>query len=86
MEIEGLDYCLHHVPDELLEEAEAIVGFRRCRSRFGCRQYAVAGTDPPVCKNHGANRGSVLYKRAMMRRAEQRYALLYAKFLAGRRT
>jgi hypothetical protein len=83
-EIEGLDFCLHHVPGELLEEAEALVGFRRCRHKSGCRQFAVAGSDPVRCKNHGCNRGSVGYKRAIMRRAEVRYALRYARFLAQR--
>lgn len=67
-EIEGLEFCLHHVPDELLDEAEDITGYRRCRERFGqpdaCRFFAVEGTDPPQCKNHGANNGSVLGKRA----------------------
>lgn len=61
-EILGLEYCLHHVPDEDLEEAESITGWKRCRNRFGqpdaCRQYAVNDTNPPLCKNHGANAGS----------------------------
>src|SRR5579859_1949768 len=30
-EIEGLGYCLHHVPAEDLEEAEQITGLHRCR-------------------------------------------------------
>lgn len=67
-EIEGLEFCLHHVPDDLLDEAEEITGFRRCRRQFGepgaCRFFAVKGSDPPRCKNHGANAGSVLGKRA----------------------
>jgi hypothetical protein len=62
MEIEGLEYCLHHVPDDLLDEAEMITGMRRCRQRFGepdaCRQFAVDATSPPLCKNHGAQIGS----------------------------
>lgn len=62
VEVEGLEYCLHHMPDELLEEAEALTGFRRCRHGSGtpepCRYYAVRGTDPPACKNHGGNEGS----------------------------
>jgi hypothetical protein len=61
-EIFGLEYCLHHIPDELLDEAEEITGFRRCRHGFGesgaCTFYALEGTDPPRCKNHGANTGS----------------------------
>jgi hypothetical protein len=84
-EIDGLDYCLQHMPDELLEEAETITDFYRCHHESGCRSYAVAGTVPPRCKCHGANRGSVMWKQAMMRLAERRYALTYAKFLAGRR-
>jgi len=61
-EIDGLGYCFNHMPDGLLDEAEAITGARRCRKRFGdpdaCHQFAVKGTDPPACKNHGANIGS----------------------------
>jgi hypothetical protein len=70
-EIEGLEYCLHHLPDDLLEEGEQITGFRRCRERFGqpdaCRYFAVEGTEPPACKNHGANAGSVTSREAGLR-------------------
>lgn len=73
-EIEGLEYCLHHVPDDLLDEAEDITGIRRCRHEFGdpgaCRYYAKAGTVPPMCKVHGANRGSYQAKTAAGRVAE----------------
>lgn len=67
-EIEGMDFCLHHVPDEALDEAEEITGVRRCRFGFGepaaCRFFAVKGTDPPRCKTHGAQVGSVQSKHA----------------------
>jgi hypothetical protein len=60
-EIDGLEYCVFHVPDELLEEAEEIAGVRRCRHNFGqencCRRQAVQGGD--VCNQHGANAGSL---------------------------
>lgn len=73
-EILGLEYCLHHVPDEDLEEAEGITGWKRCRYRFGqpdaCRQYAVQGTEPPQCKNHGANAGSLTSQNAARREIE----------------
>jgi hypothetical protein len=68
-EVATIGYCLHHVPDELLELAEAIMGFKRCRK---CRFYAVAGTDPPRCKIHGANIGSVQWRWAKMRVLESR--------------
>ncbi len=64
--IEGLDYCLHHVPDADLELAEAIIGFRRCR-HLGCLMYAVACSSPPRCKAHGCNQGSAMYVRAQLR-------------------
>lgn len=71
VEVDGLEYCLHHMPGELLEEAEALTGFRRCRHDFGtpdaCRFYAVRGTDPPACKNHGANEGSNQMRGAALR-------------------
>jgi len=69
-EIDGLEFCLQHVPDDLLEEAEDVSGHQRCRRHFGqddaCRQVAVKGTSPPACKNHGANLGSVKSKQASM--------------------
>jgi hypothetical protein len=70
-EIDGLGYCFSHMPDDLLDEAEDITGARRCRKRFGepdaCHQFAVAGTDPPLCKNHGANGGSSISQKAAAR-------------------
>jgi hypothetical protein len=67
-EIDGMDYCLHHMPDDMLEEAEEIAGYKRCRERFGqpdaCHYFALEGTEPPRCKNHGANAGSVIAKHA----------------------
>jgi hypothetical protein len=88
VEVEGLEYCLHHMPDELLEEAEAITSFRRCRQDFGtpdaCHYYAVAGTDPPACKNHGANVGSNTSRAAALRLinggAEQRAVEIIAEY------
>lgn len=68
-EVDGLEFCVQHVPDELLDEAEETTGVYRCRHGFGedgaCRNYAVAGTVPARCKNHGANQGSVMWKRAV---------------------
>ena len=67
-EIDGLGFCFAHMPDDLLEEAEALTCYRRCRKLFGepdaCHQFAVKGTDPPMCKNHGANVGSNYSKGA----------------------
>lgn len=67
-EVLGLEHCVWHMPDELLDEAEMITGWKRCRNRFGqpdaCHQAAVKGTDPPRCKNCGVNAGSVLSQRA----------------------
>src|SRR5215831_3754301 len=67
-EIDGLEYCFWHVPEDLLEEAEAACGRTRCRKNFGtvaaCHFVATEGTSPPRCKNHGANAGSVISKRA----------------------
>lgn len=74
-EIDGLEFCLQHVPDELLPEAEMITGMQRCRHAFGepgaCQQMATAGTEPPACLSHGANAGSVLGKRAARNEIEQ---------------
>lgn len=68
-EVDGLEFCLQHVPDDLLEEAEENTGMHRCRHGFGtgdpCRQIAVNGTEPLRCKNHGANIGSHMWKKAV---------------------
>lgn len=67
-EIEGLDACFRHMPDDLLEEAEAITGWRRCRQGDGnCHNVAKRGTEPPACKNHGANAGSLTSQHAAER-------------------
>ena len=64
--VPGLTRCLHHVDDADLDLAEQIMGFRRCH-RPGCLMYAVSGTDPALCKRHGANTGSIQWKLAKMR-------------------
>jgi hypothetical protein len=57
--VDGLEYCIRHMPDELLEEAEMLTGTIRCREQFGapdaCHALAVEGTDPPKCTQHRAN-------------------------------
>lgn len=87
MEIEGLEFCLHHVPDDLLDEAEEVTGFRRCRNGWGtpdptCTLFAVTGTDPPACKNHGANRGSNTARAAAGRVVEGRAMDRLAEIMA----
>jgi hypothetical protein len=62
--VRGFAFCLHHVPDADLAEAEAVMGFRRCGK---CRQYAVKGSDPPRCKIHGCNQGSAQWVNAQLR-------------------
>jgi hypothetical protein len=74
LEIDGLDACFRHVPDELLAEAEEITGWRRCRDSSGCNQVAKRGTEPPQCKNHGANLGSLTSQHAAERVIEGKYA------------
>jgi hypothetical protein len=74
--VPGLDRCLHHVDDDQLDLAELIMGFRRCRRHFGepdaCRYYATSGTNPPRCRIHGCNTGSVQWKWARLHVAEAR--------------
>lgn len=85
MEVAGLEYCVQHVPDDLLEEAEDITGMFRCRYNFGeddaCRQLAVKGTDPIRCKNHGANAGSVQWKQAQHRQVEDKITDIYRQIM-----
>ena len=72
-EVDGLEYCLWHMPPDRLEEAEEITGVLRCHHGLPddpCHLLATKGTEPPACKNHGANRGSVTSKHAAIRRTE----------------
>lgn len=83
--IDGLEHCLHHVPDEDLEEAEEATGTRRCRHRFGeadaCHQYAASGTEPPACANHGANAGSMTRVEGARREVEGRMTSILADIM-----
>jgi hypothetical protein len=85
-EIDGLGYCFAHMPDDLLDEAEALTGERRCRKLFGepgaCHQFAVQGTEPPQCKNHGANAGSVTSREAAGRVVDGRVVDRMAEIMA----
>ncbi len=68
----GFDHCLHHVPPDQLEAAEAVCGFRLCR-RPGCLQYAIRYSDPPTCKTHCSGfMRRVEYRRHIMRLVEER--------------
>ena len=53
LEIDGLEYCILHVPLDLLPEAEEVTGLLRCHNDGGCPQMAVEGTeDNPRCNSH----------------------------------
>jgi hypothetical protein len=73
-EIDGLEFCLQHLPDELLPEGELITGIHRCRHHFGqpdaCHMIAKGATVPPACPNHGANAGSLTSTEAGQRTIE----------------
>src|SRR5215831_18089746 len=85
-EVDGLEYCVQHVPDDLLDEAEEVTGIRRCRQRFGqpdaCRRISAAGTVPPACENHGANAGSVTKREGVAREYEGKMAERLAGIMA----
>lgn len=85
-EIEGLEYCIQHVPDEYLDEAEDVTGQRRCRLRFGspeaCRAIAVDGSDPARCMNHGQQPGSLHRGYTTIRVTEISMAERLAQILA----
>jgi hypothetical protein len=63
--VQGFDRCLHHVDDADLAEAEAVMGFIRCRHPSGCLFYAVKGSR--LCKVHGCNQGSAQWVNAQLR-------------------
>lgn len=54
LEVEGMEFCLQHMPDDLLAEAEAVTGALRCHQSpdgyYACREYAEIGGD--YCKGH----------------------------------
>ena len=90
-EVEGLGFCMHHMPIELLAEAEETTGIIRCRKPVDgsteaagdiCASFAVKGTDPPRCKVHGANAGSVLSKRAAANVIEGEVQQRFAEIMA----
>jgi hypothetical protein len=87
-EIEGMEFCLVHVPDDMLDEAEEITRTRRCRKGFGepgaCRNVAVNGTEPARCKVHGANLGGVISKQASKRVVEGRVQDRMAQIMSER--
>jgi hypothetical protein len=51
LEVEGMEFCLQHMPGSMLDEAEAVTGVRRCRNGV-CRDLAEEHTDPPACRKH----------------------------------
>jgi hypothetical protein len=73
-EIDGLDACLRHVPDELLDEAEELTGERLCRHNGRCSNKAVAGSDPARCVTHGMAGGGDGRKSATMNLVEMQAA------------
>lgn len=48
-EVEGLEFCLQHMPESLLAEAEQVTGVLRCHKHpdgwSACRELAQTGTD-----------------------------------------
>jgi hypothetical protein len=85
-EIEGLEFCLHHMPDDLLDEAEEITGVKRCRDLFGtqfaCHYTAIGGSDPPVCKIHGG-KDTTIAAGSAKRVIEGRVADVASRLAAG---
>lgn len=62
-EIDGLEFCLYHVPLDMLDEAEELTGLHRCRMEGGCTQVAVEGTWNEAggarCNSHKGPPGTV---------------------------
>jgi hypothetical protein len=50
-EVEGMEFCLRHMPESMLAEAEAVTGVKRCR-HGSCTELAEEQTDPPACRKH----------------------------------
>lgn len=79
LEVEGMDFCLRHMPESLLEEAEAVTGVRRCRR---CREHAEEGTDPPACKAHKPERAAKAQLVLMQGRMADRAAEIVTQHAA----
>lgn len=85
-EIDGLEFCIRHVPDDLIEEAEEIVGVRLCKVKHtppACRNFAVEGSEPPRCTTHGAAAGSFPAKGAAMNAVENHMTDRLAALMAA---
>jgi hypothetical protein len=79
-----MDFCLQHMPDDRLEEAEALLGFFRCRNEHGtpgaCHSYAVEGTDPPRCSKHRQTGKRGAGRQAIFGQVDERAAEIIALY------
>lgn len=82
-EIDGLGNCIRHVPDDLLDEAEEITGYRLCRHNGRCPNMAVAGSDPARCTTHGMAGGGDGRKHSTANLIENSAAARLAQIMAA---
>ena len=84
-DVPGLEYCIAHMPDELLEEAEEISGITRCRHHFGfedaCHNLALKGSY--TCTGHGGNLPNIR-KGAARAELEQKLTEHLAMIMQGK--
>src|ERR1700760_4341570 len=73
-EVEGLEFCLQHMPENLLAEAEQVTGVLRCHKGPGggadCRELARPGTDS--CAAHAPGKIARLQLAAVQGEAVER--------------
>jgi hypothetical protein len=82
LEVEGMEYCLHHMPDDRLEEAEQITGVKRCHQHpdgyYRCLEYATDGTDH--CASHSQRAKGTKVKIQFAREALDRAAEIISTY------
>ena len=82
LEVEGLEFCLQHMPEDMLEEAEAVTGVKRCRrgeqGPYSCREYAQTGTDH--CPAHNPARKQRADLRLVQGQAVDRAGQIIAQY------
>lgn len=73
-EVEGLEFCLQHMPESLLAEAEQVTGVSRCHRGPGgwadCRELAKPGTD--YCAAHAPGKQARMQLVAVQGEAVER--------------
>lgn len=80
-EVEGMEFCLKHMPETMLDEAEQVTGVLRCHrhpdGRAACRELAQTGTDH--CAGHNPAKQARMTLVAIQGQAVERAGKIIAE-------